>query len=209
MGTLLSPPQECHPFLPFSLSHDLVVSPGATKKTILAADGDNVLIKYAKSDKFEHLATLVSALVTNKLVKNLDNLSNENFWKPVVQVADKRFYLFQQGWKKRTEGTYFFTDIREPGVLTRLLIGGHVDGGLQGLYLYLKFVRQVPTEAILQLMIGFLTSDKTAAEMAKIKLKSKVLLKNDAPVDPPTPIEKEFADILELDETMISAVTSS
>jgi uncharacterized protein YecE (DUF72 family) len=27
MGTLLSPLQECHPFPPFSLSHDLVVSP--------------------------------------------------------------------------------------------------------------------------------------------------------------------------------------
>jgi hypothetical protein len=182
---------------------------GAPKKKILTEDGDNILIKYAKSDKFEHLATLVSSLVTNKLVRNLDNLSNGNFWKPVVQVADKRFYLFQHGWEKRTEGTYFFTDIREPGVLTHLLIGGHVDGGLQGLYLYLKFVRQVPTEAILQLMIGFLTSDKTAAETAKIKLKSKVLLKNDALVDPATPIEKEFADVLELDETMISAVTVS
>jgi hypothetical protein len=182
---------------------------GATKKKILTEYGDNVLIKYAKSDKFEHLATLVSSLVTNKLVKNLDNLSNGNFWKPVLQVADKRFYVFQHGWEKRTEGTHFFTDIRESGVLTHLLIGGHVDGGLQGLYLYLKFVRQVPTEAILQLMIGFLTSDKTAAETAKIKLKSKVLLKNDALIDPPTPIEKEFADILELEETMISAVTSS
>jgi hypothetical protein len=58
-------------------------------------------------------------------------------------------------------------------------------------------------------MIGFLTSDKTAAERAKIKLKSKVLLKNDALVDPATPIEKEFSDVLELDETMISAVTVS
>jgi len=27
MGTLLSLSQECHPFLPSSLSHDLVVSP--------------------------------------------------------------------------------------------------------------------------------------------------------------------------------------
>jgi len=27
MGTLLSPSQECHPFYPSSLSHDLVVSP--------------------------------------------------------------------------------------------------------------------------------------------------------------------------------------
>ena len=180
---------------------------GATKKKILTEDGGNVLIKYAKSDKFEHLATLVSSLVTNKLVKNLDNLSNGKFWKSVMQVADRRFYLFQHGWEKRTEGTYFFTDIREPGILTHLLIGGHVDGGLQGLYLYLKFVRQVPTEAILQLMIEFLTSDKTSAETAKIKLKSKVLLKNNALVDPPTAIEKEFADILELDETMISAAT--
>ena len=27
MATLLSPSQECHPFLPFPLAHDLVVSP--------------------------------------------------------------------------------------------------------------------------------------------------------------------------------------
>jgi len=43
------------------------------------------------------------------------------------------------------------------------------------LYLYLRFVRGVPTEAVLALMIEFLTSAKTPAETAKFKLKSKLM----------------------------------
>lgn len=195
----------------------LKASVAVAKNKALDEDRDNVLIKFAKSDKFEHLATLVNSLVANKLIKGLDDLSDEKFWQPVVKVGDKRFYIFEHAFVQKTIGegekaqveTYFFSDIRKPAVLTHLFIGSHADGGLQGLYLYLKFVRNVPTEAILQLMIGFLTSAKTKGETAKIKLKTKLLLKPDgAFVTPPTPFDKEFADILELDETMISAVTS-
>ena len=183
---------------------------GPAKKKILTEDSGNILIQYAKSDKFEHLATLVNALVTNKLIKNFDDLSSAKYWQPVVQVGDKLFYIFEHGWEKKKEGTYFFTDIRDPAVLTHLFIGGHADGGLQGLYLYLKFVRKVPVEAILQLMLGFLTSDKTVAEAGKIKLKCKLLMKADRSiVDPPKPFDKEFSDILELDETLINAASSS
>jgi hypothetical protein len=127
-------------------------------------------------------------------------------WKVVVTDAGKSYYLFQHGWEKRDEGTHFFSDIRLPAILTHLLIGSHADGGLQGLYLYLKFVRRVPLEAILQLMITFLTSDKTPGERAGVKLKSRVLSKNGVFADPATPIEKSFSDILELEQDAIESV---
>lgn len=179
---------------------------GPSKQKVLTVDGPNVLIKYAKSDKFEHLAALVWALTTNGLVKNLPNLTDEAIWKLVVTDASKSYYVFQHGWEKRDEGTHFFGDIRQPAILTHLFIGSHADGGLQGLYLYLKFVKRVPLEAILQLMITFLTSDKTAGERAGVKLKSKVLGKNGVFSDPATPIEKTFQDILELDQDVIGSV---
>jgi hypothetical protein len=178
------------------------------------------VIKYAKSDKFEHLATLVDSMVTNKLIKNVEDLSDQTLWKFVVKDGDKLFYIFEHGYQiifktsssgqVQTDYTHFFFDIREPAVLTHLFIGGHLDGGLQGLYLYLKFVKRVPTASILQLMLDFLTSAKTTAEAGRIKLQSKLLMKADRTlvVPSPTPVDKWFADILELDETMISAATS-
>ena len=180
---------------------------GPDKKKIVFEHDGNVLIKFAKSDRFEHLATLVSSLVANSLVKQIDNLTNENYWAPVVTLNNTRFYLFEHGNLKQQEGTHFFFDIRAASVLTHLLIGSdHVDGGVQGLYMYLKFVRRVPVEAILQLIISFLTSDKSVAETKKIKLKSQVLLQPGSGfVVPPKPIEKEFSDILELDEALINA----
>lgn len=178
---------------------------GPAKTKVVFEHGENVLIKYAKSDMFEHLATLVSALVASRLVKNIDNLATEAFWKPFVATDSGQFYLFQAGWEKRQEGTHYFVDVREPGLFTHLLIGGHVDGGLQGLYLFLKFVKRVPVESILQLMVHFLTSDKSAAETARIQLTSKVLVAGGAVQTPATPIQKSFGDILEIDQSMIDA----
>ncbi len=209
-------PQQTGGYYELALSKDkllnfptLTAGIGPDKKKILTEKDSNVLIQYAKSDKFEHLAILVSSLIANQLVRNIDDLSKADFWQPVVKVGGKLFYLFEHGWQKKDgEGTYFFTDIRKPAILTHLFIGGHVDGGLQGLYLYLKFVRRVPVEAILQLILGFLTSNKTTGETNKLRLTTKILLKPDGSiVDPPKPFDRDFTDILELDESAITAAT--
>jgi len=72
--------------------------------------------------------------------------------------------------------------------------------------LYLKLVKRVPLEAILQLMITFLTSAMSTGEQAGIKLKSKVLGKSGVFSDPATPVEKTFRDILELEQDAIASV---
>ncbi|MGW4018282.1 peptidoglycan recognition protein family protein [Rhodococcus ruber] len=182
---------------------------GPTGKKLIKVDGLNVLIRFAKSAKFEHLANLVGELVGKKLVPRITDLTDEAFWKFVVEVNGKRFYIFERGWENSPAGTHYFFDILGPGLLTHLFIGHHADGGLQGLYLYLKFVKKVPVAAILQLMITFLTSDKTVAETALIRLESKLLSRQGGGgIAPPAkPIQKSFRDILELDDSLISAVT--
>ena len=72
---------------------------------------------------------------------------------------------------------------------------------------HLKFVRAVPTEAILQLMIGFLTSERTAGETTGIRLTTKLVLPSGGTFAAPgQPFERTFTDILELDDSAISTV---
>lgn len=184
---------------------------GPDKKQLLFEDGDNVHLRFAKSDKFEHLATLVGSLLSNALVAHLDDLTNGKFWAPIVDSDGTHFYLFEHGvLNQKNVGTHFFFDVRAAAILTHLLIGSdHVDGGLQGLYLYLRFVRKVRVDSILQLLVTFLTSEKTALESKKITLTSQVLHTKSGFVIPPKPIKKEFSDILELDDALIKANASS
>jgi hypothetical protein len=60
MGTLLSPSQECHPFYPSSLSHDLVVS--AKKK------GQAIVIKYFFSVSLDRIFFQILDHFPEKLV---------------------------------------------------------------------------------------------------------------------------------------------
>jgi hypothetical protein len=196
---------------------------GPSKKKILFEDGENVLLKYVKSDKFEHLATLVNFLATNGLVRGVTTLADESVWKPTVNVAGTHFYIMEHITKQFGQTAHLFVDTRAPGVYTHFEISGHfkkvgptkvfdpghVDGSLQALYLYLKFVRGVPTEAILQLMITFLTLGKTAAEAAGLKLTSKLVMdENNIITVAISPKDQKFTDILELDEAAIATVAT-
>lgn len=184
---------------------------GPDKKKVVEETGDEVVLKFVKSDKFEHLATLVSGLLDNKLIKGIDDPAKEEFWRPVVQVNGKSFYIFENGWlPNRTApsafdiGSHFFVDPSTPGLLTHVLIGGHGDGATQCLYLYLKFVRRVPVASILQLMVDLLTSARTPAETAGFTLQSKVVLVDKGGYQTPRhPISKKFTSIIELDEALV------
>jgi hypothetical protein len=84
-----------------------------------------------------------------------------------------------------------------------------VDGGVPGLYLYLRFVKLVPVWAILQLILTFLTSERTAAEKAGVTLKSQLLIKLDGSVVvPPKQTELKVANVVELQADQISAAAS-
>jgi hypothetical protein len=189
---------------------------GPAKENVVVEDGDNLLLKYAKSDQFEHLLTLMTTLISNGLVRGLDDLGGEAFWKPVVRVQGKAFYIWEHGWLgvprtvsgRRVVDRHHCFDLREPGVLTHILVGGHVDGGAQGLYGYLRLARRLPVEAALQVIISMLTDDRTAAESAGFKLKAK-LVQSDAGLAPSTTnVEKTFKDVLEIDDELLQELAS-
>lgn len=184
---------------------------GPDKKKVVEETGDEVVLKFVKSGKFEHLAALVSALVGNKLVKGIDDLAKEEFWRPVMRVDGKPFYIFENGWLPNRKapspfdiGSHFFVNPGTPGLLTHVLIGGHGDGATQCLYLYLKFVRRVPVASILQVLVDLLTSARTPAETAGFTLRSTVVLVDGVGYRTPQhPMSKKFTSIVELDEALI------
>lgn len=182
---------------------------GKEKKKIVEESGDNIIIKYAKSEKFEHLATLVKYFVDNNLIKGITDLKEEKYWQDVARKDGQLVYLFQHGYLKKEYArddnnkplyeTHFGVDIRKPGLFTHLLIGGHADGSLQALYLFLKFVKNLKPNEILQLIINYLTSKKKQVEIDGIILKSKVVNKQNMLVDPVTVIDIKLTDILNID----------
>jgi hypothetical protein len=182
---------------------------GKDKTKIIAEEDKNIFLRYAKSDKFEHLASLVRWLTETGAVTHIPNLAEETFWKFVVRRDGKLVYLFQNAFQKQKgktpdgkpiDETHFFVDIREPGLFYHMLIGSHRDGAQQGLYLYLKFVKKLQPQAILQTMIDMLTSAPTEIEKTGIKLESRVVERESKLYDATKPIEIPFADILEIKE---------
>lgn len=182
---------------------------GKEKKKIVEANGDHVIIKYAKSEKFEHLATLVKFLVDNNLTKGITDLKEEKYWQVVTRKEGQLVYLFQHCYVKSEYGkddknnplyeTHFGVDIRNPGLFTHLLIGSHADGSLQALYLFLKFVKNLKPREILQLIIDCLTSEKKQIEKDGIILKSKVVYKQDMLMPSQKAIDIKLTDILKID----------
>ncbi len=182
---------------------------GKDKKKVIEESGNNIIIKYAKSERFEHLASLVKFFIENNLIEGITDLKEEKYWQFVARKDGELVYLFQNGYAKKEYArdgsgkplfeTHFGVDIRLPGLFTHLLIGGHADGSLQALYLFLKFVKNLQSNEILQLMINYLTTEKKQVEKDGITLKSKVVNRQDTLIDPATVIDIKLTDILKID----------
>ncbi|MER6664256.1 hypothetical protein ABT256_06885 [Amycolatopsis japonica] len=183
---------------------------GKDKKKVVEEIDDDVLIKFARPGKFEALAELVRTMVEKRLVKGIDDLAKEEYWKPVVRVDGKAFLLVFYGCERAPDGLlHYFFDGRDPGFLSHLTLGtgtveDHVDGSLQILYLYLKFVRKVSVAAIPGLMIELL-----GRPAKPIKLKSRWVQQGDFFSAPKRPLEKTFGNIVELDDELIGAAAKS
>jgi len=183
---------------------------GKDKKKVVEEKDDDVLIKFARPGKFEALAELVRTMAENRLVKGIDDLSKEEYWKPVVRVDGKAFLLVFYGCARAPDGLlHYFFDGRGPGLLSHLTLGtgtveDHVDGSLQTLYLYLRFVRKVSPAAIPGLMIELF-----GRPAKPIKLKSRWVQQGDFFSAPKQPLEKTFGNIVELDDELIGAAAKS
>lgn len=182
---------------------------GKSKIKILEEDGDKIIIKYAKSEKFEHLASIVKFLIDKNLMEGGIELKEEKYWHFVARKNGELVYLFQHGYSKKEYAkdanrnplyeTHFGIDIRTPGLFTHLLIGGHADGSLQALYLFLRFAKNLKPNETLQLMINCLTSEKKQVEKDGLILKSKVVARQHILIDPETIIDIKLNDILKID----------
>ena len=172
-------------------------------------DGDKIIIKYAKSEKFEHLASIVKFLIDKNLIEGVIELKEEKYWHFVARKNGELVYLFQHVYSKKEYAkdanrnplyeTHFGIDIRTPGLFTHLLIGGHADGSLQALYLFLRFAKNLKPNETLQLMINCLTSEKKQVEKDGLILKSKVVARQHILIDPETIIDIKLNDILKID----------
>ncbi|MCD6069244.1 MAG: hypothetical protein K0S33_4070 [Bacteroidetes bacterium] len=138
-------------------------------KTIATEDTTKkeITFKFVKADKFFHLATLVEFMVVNELVSGINDLSDKAVYKCVHTKDKNDFYLFENV----REGEQYPFDMTQPGIITHKMIskgGGHGDGGSQGLFLYLKFVKEIKDTEIMQKMIDLLVAPKTELEKKSI-----------------------------------------
>jgi len=89
---------------------------GADKKKVIEENGDNIIIKYCKSERFDHLATLVEFLIKNKIIKGIENIKDEKYWQVVARKEGELVYLFQHSYKRDTNNIlHFGVDIIDPG----------------------------------------------------------------------------------------------
>nr|WP_275589164.1 N-acetylmuramoyl-L-alanine amidase [Paenibacillus sacheonensis] len=147
-------------------------------KTKAATEKDGVVtLKFVKSDKFEHLASLMRLLQDKGGFPGLDIDAAEQH-RSVVTVDKKQVFVFQHGYdgKEKEKLYHYAIDIRQRGIYTHGLIGGHHDGYLQGLYMYLKLIKKQQPLACLQSMLDMIAKSKLPKDAKRPPLKLKELL---------------------------------
>lgn len=174
----------------------------------IAAENDKIVtIQYCKPAKFEHLKYLVELLYDNDLIKDADFEDGE-FWKGVYYDPDqdKTFYIYQKLFTETVTTTvnaagktikkiimHFIISLSEPCIFSHAQIGHHVDGYLQGLYLYLRIYEELSIKATLQYMIFFLTSENTNAEKIPLELNEETTVTRTSEINPATQAESNIA----------------
>ncbi|HHF0588957.1 TPA: N-acetylmuramoyl-L-alanine amidase [Legionella anisa] len=173
----------------------------------IATEKDKIVtIQYCKPAKFEHLKYLVELLYDNDLIKDADFEDGE-FWKGVYYDPDqdKTFYIYQKLFTETATTTvnpagktikkiimHFTISLVEPCIFCHAQIGHHVDGYLQGLYLYLRIYETLSIKATLQYMIFFLTSEKTSAEKTPLEISEETTVTRTSEINSATNAESNI-----------------
>jgi hypothetical protein len=150
MGTLLSPSQECHPFTPSYLAHDLVVSPVPLS---FSCGEDYEQLRRRIYSRFGRLIATHFSIRPAKLFPNVDQritifVAKENH-KGGCKVASSKLYRFNNG---EQESLVLHPEVGELGVMT----DGYIPrvGSQIGASVYKKF-KNIPST------VGdYLTDDK-------------------------------------------------
>ncbi len=141
---------------------DLEVASGSVKQKVTSKKDGIVTIANCRSDKFEHMVSLVRLLQSSGQVTGLD-LTRKEQHRSIVTREGKDLFLFQHGWIKEKGGIRrLCVDSRLAGVFNHGLTGDHNDGFLQALYLFLRVFKGFTPQAALQRLIDSLAKSKSA-----------------------------------------------
>lgn len=180
---------------------------------------DHTVLQYVRSTQLEALETLVVALTKGGHVPAVPDPSVEGAWKHIIRQNGKLYAVFEHGWvpipppgrkpppgkKPAPDPVQFFFDVAAAGIMTHAFIGGHADGRLQGLYLYLRLVRKVPAREALQLTINAIIRRRAPGPPT---LTLTALFEQQRPgaplATPNSPQTKTFQDAVELDDVEIN-----
>nr|MBN5937730.1 N-acetylmuramoyl-L-alanine amidase [Legionella anisa] len=139
-------------------------------------------------------------------IKDADFEDGE-FWKGVYYDPDqdKTFYIYQKLFTETATTTvnpagktikkiimHFTISLVEPCIFCHAQIGHHVDGYLQGLYLYLRIYETLSIKATLQYMIFFLTSEKTSAEKTPLEISEETTVTRTSEINSATNAESNI-----------------
>lgn len=172
---------------------------GPSKDKVAETTGGVVTVKSCRSDMFEHLVGLLALIQNSGRVPGLD-LTDPAQHHNVVKRDGKDLFIYQHAWTAKDDTTHFAVDIRLGGVMCHGLIGGHWDGFTQALYVYLRFVRQMPPRNALQQIINLLVRTKANAKLKRpnLDLPEKATLKAGVEEDPAKPMTIKVENYLDI-----------
>jgi len=180
---------------------------GAAKAKAATEKDGVVTLRFVKSDKFEHLACLMRLLQDKGGLPGLD-IDAEEQHRSVMTIDKKKVFVFQHGYflierargKDKDSIYHYAIDIRKRGIYTHGLTGGHHDGYMQGLYMYLKLIKKQQPLACLQTMLDLLAKSKLpkGTKRPALKLKEVLTVTNGREEVPKSPEEITITSYVEL-----------
>ena len=157
-----------------------------------------VTIKNCRSDKFEHMVSLMRLLQSTGQVVGLDLAKREQYRNVHrEEKKEKEYFLYQQAWvEDKKKVSHYGVDIRLPGIFAHGLTGtARFDGYAQALYLYLRHFRRMSAQAVLQKIIDLLVKSKAKGKnRPALEIFEKIALVSDKEVEPKFPITIDFRD---------------
>lgn len=162
-------------------------------KNIVTDDKDNIIIKFCKTEKYEHLVTLIKALSVKDILDiNLAVLDN---WRSFVVENKKTYFVFGKAFTTiKDKGDIFHFDIRQNGIWHHALTGHHFDGYLPNLYAFLRIFKKLSAEETLKKLIELITT----GNVITIKRKQLLKVQNKILSEVTDSKEVEVADCLEI-----------
>jgi hypothetical protein len=169
-------PDKGDPFFELEIPKDKLVNVAAllakkvNKQNIATETTKGVItIKYCKSEKFEHLVSLMNLLAGKDILDiKLDDIAN---WCCFNVQKDQTVFMFDRAYtKQKDKPALFGIDVRKKGIYNHGLISSdHGDGYLQAIYTYYRIFKKMAThEETLKKLIDLIMNGTVVAIKLKV-----------------------------------------